>query len=335
MGDVILKAGIAQVLAPAKVNLRLQVTGRRADGYHLLDSWVAPIALFDDLVIVIEPGSPSEVTLRCEPPGGAPPGAANLAVRAAEIFVREANGNVRVGISLVKRIPVGAGLGGGSSDAAAVLRALNALAETPMPAPELRARALSLGADVPFFLLRTPARMRGIGERLERWDGPHERGLALVVGFAGLPLETRAVYAEYDRLLTSSEENSSLRRLRFGRKQPLRTMLHNDLEAAAFQIQPAVSSLKQRLSSLGAEGVVMTGSGSAVFGIWRRQDDAQAAARELRDAGIWAHATRMLRHVPAVRCGAEVERESDGRSPSGKAPDFGSGIEGSNPSRPA
>ena len=211
-------------------------------------------------------------------------------------------GSAQVSIALIKRIPAGAGLGGGSSDAAAVLRALNALLGVPVARADLMAWALELGADVPLFVFGRPARMRGVGEILEPW--PAAPSGPLVVAFAGAALETRAVYAKYDDLLTMADPPSTIRALTPGR-EPLPSMLHNDLEAAAFHVQPALRSLKKRLCALGAEGVLMTGSGSAVFGVWKQWDDARAAAERLRAAGVWARVVRVLGAGSGSRAGAE------------------------------
>jgi len=291
-------AAAAVVSAPAKLNLHLRVVGRRPDGYHLLDSIVAPISVFDSVTVRVIPASVTGVSLRCDPPGAAPATADNLAAAAARSFLDRLGTNTRVAIELVKRIPVGAGLGGGSSDAAAVLRGLNALLRKPVTAPVLRSWALELGADVPLFLVGRPVRMRGIGDQLEAWRGSEPR--PIVVAFAGAGLSTAEVYAKYDDLLTMSGVTSSIRPPTPG-QEPLPCVLQNDLEAAAFLVQPALPSLKQRLCSLGAEGVLMTGSGSAVFGYWRNWDDAQAAAECLRAAGVWARVARVVERVPAVQ----------------------------------
>jgi 4-diphosphocytidyl-2-C-methyl-D-erythritol kinase len=290
-------AAAAIVSAAAKINLCLHIVGTRDDGYHLLDSIVAPISLFDRLIIRSAPASAARVSLRCEPAAAAPPGDENLASRAALQFVRAADIAAAISIDLLKRIPVGAGLGGGSSDAAAVLRALNSLFGTPLSQEQLAALALSLGADVPLFLFGRPARMTGVGETLTPWQGRvHE---PIVVAFAGAALGTREVYAKYDDLLTTGRPASSIRAPAPG-LAPLHNMLHNDLEAAAFHIHPALHSLKKQLCSLGAEGVAMTGSGGAIFGVWRSWDDARAAAERLRVVGVWASVVRVLTEFPAV-----------------------------------
>ena len=288
-------ADAARVCASAKINLRLQIVGRRDDGYHLLDSIAVPIDLHDQIHIRIERASSPAVSVLCEPPDAAPGGADNLAVRAALWFMERTRTDAHVTIRLVKRIPWGAGLGGGSSDAAAVLRALNAMLGEPIPMAELIASSLTLGADVPLFVFGRPAHMTGVGEILEVC--PITVRAPAVVAFAGAPLSTATVYAKYDDLLTMSGPLSTIRA---SVREPLRTMLQNDLEAAAFQIQPGLHSLKRRLCSLGAEGALMTGSGSAVFGIWRNWDDASAAAQQLCMAGVWARVVRVLERVPAV-----------------------------------
>jgi len=288
---------IARVNAPAKVNLRLSITGRRSDGYHLLDSLVVPVSLFDGLAVRITPSRASSISLHVDPPAAAPPGAENLAVRAAELFLRRSGISAAVSIGLSKRIPLGAGLGGGSSDAAAVLRGLNALRQQPVPAPELMTWGLELGADVPLFVFGRPAHMCGIGEILTPWSGAI--ACPLVIAFPGVGVDTRTVYAKYDDLLTMSGPPSTIRPLTPG-QEPLRSMLHNDLEAAAFHVQPALRSLRKRLCALGADGTSMTGSGSAIFGYWKHWDDARVAAEQLQRAGVWARVVRALERVPAV-----------------------------------
>jgi len=229
----------ALVSAPAKINLCLHVLGGRADGYHFIDSLVAPIALFDELVIRVDSNCSDRVTLRCEPELSLPSAGDNLALRAAHLFLSRSGISAKVSITLSKRIPVGAGLGGGSSDAAAVLRGLNALLRKPVPHGQLIAWALELGADVPLFVFGRPARMRGIGEILEPWIA--DIAWPIVVAFSGSGLDTRTVYAKYDDLLTMSGPPSSIRPPIPGQGS-LRSLLHNDLEAAALHVQPALRS---------------------------------------------------------------------------------------------
>ncbi|MDX2171362.1 MAG: 4-(cytidine 5'-diphospho)-2-C-methyl-D-erythritol kinase [Deltaproteobacteria bacterium] len=299
------------VHAPAKINLRLLIVGVRGDGYHLLDSIVAPIRLFDTLVISIRRARTASVRLVCRPEGMVSAGPDNLAARAAALYAARSGLRARVEIELTKRIPAGAGLGGGSSDAAAVLRGLNALSDQPVPPADLAAWALEIGADVPLFLCGRPARMQGIGEQLTPTSLPAAVRGPVVVTFPGTGLATKEVYAGYDDSLTSQPVASRFPRLTTGRA-PLRDWLRNDLEAAAFQVSPKLRDLKRQLRMLGARGAMMTGSGSAIFGVWQRQDDAQAAARYLRAVGVWACTTEILERVPAV----ERDGQHGGRSPS-------------------
>ncbi len=285
-----------RVRAPAKINLSLAVTGRRSDGYHELDSVVAPVDLYDEVEVAVSASAAPEVLLRCTPSAAAPAGEENVAVRAARAFLRRMQLCARIIVALTKRIPIGAGLGGGSSDAAAVLRCLNALVTGPTPGDELAGWGLELGADVPLFLFGRPARMRGIGERLEPLELDTRR--SLVIAFSGIGLDTAAVYAKHDDLLTTSGALHSIRSLTSGR-EPLHHM-QNDLEAAAVHLQPGLRRLKERLSALGAVGAAMTGSGSAMFGWLESRVEAEEVASQLRASGIWAHAGGILKQTPAV-----------------------------------
>lgn len=302
--------GVASVKAPAKLNLTLRVVGRREDGYHLLESIVVPIDVFDAVRVRAEAAASTQVSIRCEPAGAAPAGPDNLAVRAAIRFLERVGACAHVSIELVKEIPAGAGMGGGSSNAAAVLRALNTLYRAPIPTAELAATALPLGADVPLFVVGGPVRMRGIGEVLDPW--PVEELGPLVVAFSGGGLETKAVYAKYDDLLTMGGFKSTIRGSGQG---PLRSQMHNDLEAAAFQLHPTLPVLKKRLVALGADSPAMTGSGAAIFGFWKSWDDAHAAAQQLRVEGVWARVVRVLEETPTVEV-IDDERRDGGRSPS-------------------
>lgn len=301
----------ATALAPAKINLCLRIAGVREDGYHLLDSVVVAVRIFDWVEIRVERSPRPDVRLICQPPGAAPSGRDNLALRAAMLFAERTRWQRRIDLTLRKVIPSGAGLGGGSSDAAAVLRGLNALTDKPVLSSQLAHWGLELGADVPFFLVGSAARMRGIGEQLEPTRSPLPVGQPIVVAFPRLGLSTAEVYAHYDRSLTSGKGATSMNQPN-SNQGPLRAWLRNDLEAAAFQLLPALPALKRQLCALGARGVLMTGSGSAVFGVWNRCCEARAAAAMLRGVGIWARATEILERIPAI----EVNDTRDGRSPS-------------------
>ncbi len=309
--------------APAKLNLGLRVLGLRPDGYHLIESLFAPIELWDDVQVEILPGA-SKIDLQVEsaPGSGLPPalsrvpsGPTNLVFQAAAAFCREYDVQGRVRIRLVKRIPAGAGLGGGSSDAAAVLRGLAALIGGGEHAPsDMEALALTLGADVPFFLAPQPALVRGIGEQIEPLEGLPP--LDVVVANPGISLATAEVYRAADALggaLTPSRAGSTMRA--FGRlglcrgsseegsseegsseegssekgssareawKDALGDLLVNDLEPAARRLSPPIGRLAGQLRECGALAVSMTGSGATVFGIFASRSQAAQAARTLR-----------------------------------------------------
>jgi 4-diphosphocytidyl-2-C-methyl-D-erythritol kinase len=271
-------------LAPAKINLFLRVTGRRANGYHELDSVFVPLALSDRVGLAFRSGPDCVVALRCDWPelGAA---AQNLAVRAAYAFMEEFAIRGEVSIDLRKMIPAGAGLGGGSSDAATVLRLLGELFEVA-DAARLAALAISLGADVPFFLTAAPARVRGIGERIEPLRG--FRPLALVVAAPPLTVSTAAVFAGLRAEDWSGPASDEvLAAITAGSIKP--GLLVNDLAAVAIKQWPLIAELKTMVEGCGAAGASMTGSGGAVFGIFATPAAAETAAEQVR------------RRYPAVR----------------------------------
>lgn len=287
---------LEQLRAPAKINLTLRVTGRRADGYHLLDSIVLPVDFYDELEIRVTSSShPSvHVSVASE---AVPGGPANLAYRAAEAFLAQLKQPATVRVHLQKRIPVGGGLGGGSSDAAAVLLALNRLFHAPFAPEQLAAIGLRIGADVPFFVHGRPARMTGIGEQLTPLDLP--RPLALVLCWDHCSVSTKDVYARVALSLTSPAPLSNI--LPLIGNTPSWDCLVNDLEAAAAQIHPEVLTLKTKLLAEGALGALMSGSGGVVFGICSDRRMAERVAVKLRHDGLWAQAVETLTISPAVQ----------------------------------
>jgi 4-diphosphocytidyl-2-C-methyl-D-erythritol kinase len=268
-----------QSLAPAKLNLGLRVLGRRADGYHELASVFVPLDLADTLELELAPAAEASVSLvLAGESAGVPADASNLAVRAASGFLAEAGLALALRLRVTKRIPVAGGLGGGSSDAAAVLRALASRFPDALSAPALARLALRLGADVPFFLAPAPARVGGIGELRSPLAGLPALAFALVN--PGMPLSTASVFAAYD---------ASPRPARRAFDLELGLDLGNDLEPAAEKLCPAIGPLRERLLALGARTVALSGSGPTLFGIF---PDAAAAGRALAEAAlpapIWA-----------------------------------------------
>ncbi len=285
--------------ACAKINLFLRVTGRRADGYHLLDSVFLPISLADEVTLEIRDAAATTIALDCNVPALAGAGN-NLATRAARAFLDEFGISAEVRIKLLKQIPIGAGLGGGSSDAAAVLRLMARAAGIgvePGIGVEHRARlnriALPLGADVPFFLDARPSRVRGIGEVLT----PLEKvpPMALVIAVPPFEVATDGIFRALEPSGWSgpAPDGDIAAILRGEIDQSIAV---NDLAAVAIAQFPAIAQIKALLQELGARVAQMSGSGGAVFGIFETQELANRAAGQARnripDATIVSAMTR-------------------------------------------
>ena len=281
-----------RVLAPAKVNLYLRITGRRPDGYHLLDSVMVPVSLCDEIEMTTEKqteietkrgkGILPQIIVTCDEPT-LPTDETNLAYKAATLFCKEAGVRPKITIALRKRIPFGAGLGGGSSDAAAVLKGLNTLCLEPFSEQQLCAFGVRLGADVPFFVPCQSARVEGIGEILTPVPPLPSRWLVIVVPPFGV--STSWAYRQFDELPARAEPASAeLRQFVCGQWPPA-TCLINDLERAVVPTHPAIGRIKEKLLQAGAEGALMSGSGSSVFGIFSSRAGAEQASGLLREQG--------------------------------------------------
>lgn len=283
---------LISAFAPAKLNLYLRVVGRRADGYHELDSIFVPISIGDRVAIETRPSDRSAVNL-CGSFGNLPADERNLAVRAAAEFMREFAVTAEVLIDLRKSIPSGAGLGGGSSDAATVLRMMATLFRIDQPA-RLARLAVSIGADVPFFLDPVPARVTGIGERIAPLDQFAQ--FALVVAVASIEVPTVAVFRDLKpQDWSGPASDADVRAIAAGESAP--RLFVNDLARAAITRWPEIARVKARLEELGAHAASMTGSGAGVFGIFASPDAANRAAAELRDRdpAVTAIATTIYR----------------------------------------
>jgi 4-diphosphocytidyl-2-C-methyl-D-erythritol kinase len=267
--------------APAKVNLRLDILGKRPDGYHEIKTWIYPISLADELHI--ERVKTARITVSSASPG-LPLGEENLAYRAATLLIKERGLAGGVRIEIIKHIPVAAGLGGGSSDAAAVLKAMNILWGRNIPAQELMEMGARIGADCPFFVVGKAAIMEGKGERVASYLPPLKAWMVLIN--PGHPLSTKQVYEQGKWGLTKPGGDTKISMP----PQDLEKMgkfLRNDLEGPAMELLPIISTLKERLREAGAGGVSMTGSGPTVFGLFRTEAEAQQAARDLKMEQGW------------------------------------------------
>ena len=252
----------ARVRALAKINLDLRVLGKRADGFHELRTIFQTISLADTIEIAFTPGRRSSVTLQDELQI-----ADNLVERAARMAMEAMRATGVVVMRLKKRIPMGAGLGGGSSDAAAVLLALPALVGKVLDLPKLCDIGQQLGSDVPFFLLGGTA--VGIGRGTELFplpDGPVRKG---VVVAPGIHVNTAQAYRDLSpRLTTELQQNKivSFQSVTWNRSDA--GACRNDFEAVVFEQHGKLRALKKKLMSAGAGPALMTGSGSAVFGLF-------------------------------------------------------------------
>ena len=283
-----------QVRAPAKLNLGLEVLRRRADGYHEIETCFVPLRLFDRLTLE---GAPAGSGIRLEIEGAdLPTDRANLVVRAAERACEALGLTADLALRLEKHIPIAAGLGGGSADAAATLLGLEALARRALPS-EVRAKlALELGADVPFFLDPRPALGRGVGERLTPLDGVPEMHWVLVA-FA-FPVSTAWAYTEAARELTLPRDPSSIAALL--RPLGLLSSPRNDLEAASSRRHPEIREARRALASVGALATGMSGSGPTVFG---RFEDERAARRAAEIVEVPAGARTIATSSPGSASG--------------------------------
>lgn len=263
-----------EMLAPAKVNLLLKITGQRVDGYHELVSILVPVALYDKLKI-----SKLEKGLKVYWSGRKlPKGQNNLVNRAAVSFFEKSGIRKGAKITAIKRIPLSSGLGGGSSDAAATLKGLNQLWDNPLSVRDLERLALSLGVDVPFFLLQRPAIARGIGEILEPIrDFP---SFWYVIVSPKLMVSTAWAYKRVKMKLTNKEIQNIIdtpKKAIFN----ISELLSNDLERITLGKYPFLHSIKDSLIELGALGALMTGSGPSLFGLFDAAEKAHEAGKIL------------------------------------------------------
>ena len=262
----------------AKLNLTLNITGK-AGGYHLLDSFVASVDIFDEITLRARPDGKISVRM-CGMGSEAILPADNAAVRAAQAFCRRF-GTGGADIVVQKNIPMGAGMGGSSADAAGVLNGMSALYGKGEYA-ELRSLADGLGSDTGYMLRGGFARMRGRGEKLE--SIPDGMPLAFLLLFPGVPVSTAACYAAYDASPDGRREDTEncLRAFMAGDVAATGKSFYNALFAPACRLVPAVARAAQAARALSPLGWGMTGSGSAVFALFASRAEAEEAARRCR-----------------------------------------------------
>ncbi|MBF7082674.1 4-(cytidine 5'-diphospho)-2-C-methyl-D-erythritol kinase [Desulfallas sp. Bu1-1] len=265
-----------RIKARAKINLALDVLGTRPDGYHELETIMQTLALHD--VVEITPAAEIELVVE-----GAdlPPGPENLAFRAAELLRRRVGYRGGAGIKLTKRIPLAAGLAGGSADAAAVLRGLNEFWGLGLKLDELVALGAELGSDVPFCLRGGTALARGRGEVI--YPLPDLPALGVVLVKPPFGVSTAGVYRLFDDIAGPNRPDcrGMLEAVHRGDVGGVISRLGNVLEAVTLSLHPVIGEIKKDLAAAGALGVLMSGSGPTVFGLFPEYRSAQAAAGEL------------------------------------------------------
>lgn len=275
--DVAAPVAAIDLGAPAKLNLYLEIIGVREDGYHLIDSLVA-FADFGDQLHV-ERAEKTSLSVSGPFAGQTPADVGNLVLRALQLLERAAGRPLPVAIYLEKRLPAGAGLGGGSADAAATLRGVRSLYDLPINDVALAELGLELGADLPVCLAGRPAHVSGIGERLTAVQGLQAFPTLLV--YPGVGLSTPSVYQEYDKRHLEShsadlKEHSALSLAELAERR-------NDLQSAAETLEPGVTHVLDALSHQeGCTLARMSGSGSACFGLFETMQQVEAAASRMK-----------------------------------------------------
>jgi len=259
--------------SPAKVNLTLEILKKREDGYHEVRTILQKISLHDTLLFSLKKGK--EISIMTDNPD-LPTGKENLVYRAAQRILKKSDYKGGVRVEIKKKIPLGAGLGGGSSNAAMTLKALNQLLGLDLSEKELMEMGVGIGADVPFFFLEGAAIGSGIGERLEKIGLPV---LWYVLIYPNFEVSTRWAYQNF--VLTKSQFHINLHK--FTRTpEDISRGLRNDLEGVVSKEYPQIGIMKKMLRSAGALGALMTGSGPTVFGIFSEERAASGAYEKVR-----------------------------------------------------
>lgn len=304
MGAMKITSGALSIGAPAKINLTLCIGRRRPDGFHDLESLFQAVGVYDQ--VTLEGTDDGEIRVTASD-ARIPCDERNTAFRAARLLRDRHAAGRGVRIHLEKRIPSEAGLGGGSSDAAAVLRGLNRLWALELPAGELAELGAGVGSDVPFFVYGGCALVRGRGEQVEPLAGSAFGWVVLVKPAFGV--STARAYAELAARRAGAPPpdcapaTAAMRAaLESGSAAAVGRALVNDLEAPAAAMHPEIEQLKQELLDAGATGALLSGSGSTVFGVFATEEGARQAAERLGVRWPWVLA------VPPVAAAVERER---------------------------
>ncbi len=264
----------------AKVNYYLRVTGRRPDGYHDLVNVMCRVSLFDEISMTV---GGTGISVRADNPQ-VPSGPTNSVYRAVRLLLETADSEVGVDIRIRKHIPVQSGLGGASSNAAAAMLRLNELLGLGFTREELIGLGIQIGSDVPFFLFGSPAVATGKGEVLQRVQGIADAWLVIVKPAGGI--STREAYEKIDLVLTEEKKHIIIPKF-IDTLDSLVGLMFNDFEPVAEGLLGEIKDIKTKLIRLGARGAMLSGSGSAVFGVFADEAAARRAHEEVSVHPVW------------------------------------------------
>jgi len=276
------------IKAPAKINLCLAVLGKRQDGYHEMEMLIQMVGLYDEVKVAHGRG----ITVQCDS-SAVPSGEGNIAWKAADAMLNLSGRGTGLTIEIRKSIPVAAGLGGGSGDAAAVLAASNRLLGTGLSREQLAEMGAGLGMDVPFFFYGPTALARGRGEVLTTL-APLPKFWVLLVN-PGFETSTAWVYKNLNLRLTKKVDCNKIARLAV---RNIAESLHNDLETVTTTMYPVINRIKEALLSRGAIGACMSGSGPTVFGIFDTEEACLATAKRISGEGWKLYPAEALTESP-------------------------------------
>jgi 4-diphosphocytidyl-2-C-methyl-D-erythritol kinase len=254
--------------SPAKVNLRLEILKKRADGYHEIRTVLQKISLLDTIHFSLKRGK--GISIKADRPD-LPTGRSNLVYKAIQSMMKESDYQGGIHVEIEKKIPLGAGLGGGSSNAATTLMAMNQLLKLNLSMKKLMQKGLEIGADVPFFLLEGSAIGSGIGERLKKIELP---ALCYVLIYPNFEVSTKWAYQNF--VLTNQRIHCNLHKF-LKNSEGIPRILFNHLESVVLEKYPQINTMKKMLYSVGALGAQMTGSGPTVFGLFQNEKNTEEA----------------------------------------------------------
>lgn len=267
-------------LSPAKVNLRLQVLRKRNDGYHDIDTLMQRISLYDEMIFAPRDNG---IVVSC-PDSKLPENEGNIVYRAAHAILSNASCRSGVHITIRKKIPIAAGLGGGSSNAATTLTTLNEMMGLSFTTEDLMKMGSTLGADVPFFVFGKTSWATGIGDHLESVENIPPLWFVLIK--PPFEISTKMVYENFNFRLT--KESLAYKKLRLYKVTDVVKALYNDLEEVTLSLHPVLQHFKDLLLRQGARGALMSGSGPTIFGIFEEEEMASKAEEGLIKLGVGA-----------------------------------------------